>query len=66
MEPLWYELERRGIRPGDLRHADNASAPDWVPVSVIEEEGLDGIEDLELVSNSAPIDSKLEQLSRLG
>ena len=47
MEPLWLELERRGIRPGDLKTVDDSNIPDWKPAPVIEEEGLDGIEDID-------------------
>jgi very-short-patch-repair endonuclease len=46
MEPLWLELERRGIRPGDLTTVDDSSIPDWKPLPVVDEEGLDGIEDI--------------------
>jgi very-short-patch-repair endonuclease len=45
MEPLWLELERRGIRPGDLKSVPDSNIPDWKPVSVTVEEGLDGIEE---------------------
>jgi len=53
MEPLWLELERRGIRPGDLKTVDDSNIPDWKPLPVIDEEGLDGIEDITEISSSS-------------
>jgi very-short-patch-repair endonuclease len=50
LTPLWSELERRGIRPGDLRDVDAEVSTDWRPTSLISEDGLDGIEDVETSS----------------
>jgi very-short-patch-repair endonuclease len=46
MQPLWSELERRGIHPGDLKAVDDSNITDWEPSPLIDEEGLDGIEDI--------------------
>jgi len=43
--PLWDELERRGIRPGDLKASEADVVSDWRPIQVVDEEGLDGIEE---------------------
>jgi very-short-patch-repair endonuclease len=43
--PLWNELERRGIYPGDLAALEIETVSDWQPIQVVSEEGLDGIED---------------------
>ena len=45
MEPLWSELERRGIRPGDLKSDVTSLSQEWAPTPVSSEEGLDGIEE---------------------
>jgi very-short-patch-repair endonuclease len=45
LESLWLELDRRGIRPGDLKAPSETTVPDWTPTPVNPEEGLDGIED---------------------
>ena len=45
--PLWDELERRGIRPGDLKTSGAEIVSDWQPIQVVHEEGLDGIEETE-------------------
>jgi very-short-patch-repair endonuclease len=43
--PLWNELERRGIYPGDLKALGTETVSDWQPIQVVDEEGFDGIED---------------------
>jgi very-short-patch-repair endonuclease len=63
MEPLWLELERRGIRPGDLKNTPDSNTPDWKPVSVAVEEGLDGIEENE--NESPPAFENSRRLSTL-
>jgi very-short-patch-repair endonuclease len=70
MEPLWLELERRGIRPGDLKNTPNSNIPDWKPVSVISEEGLDGIEDdtsdvLQASKNSSRLSTSTDSIQKV-
>jgi very-short-patch-repair endonuclease len=48
LESLWLELDRRGIKPGDLKAPTESKIPDWTPTPVNPEEGLDGIEDTDL------------------
>ena len=60
MEPLWLELEKRGIRPGDLKTVVDSNIQDWKPVPVIAEEGLDGIEE-----NDSDVQQASENSSRL-
>jgi len=47
LEYLWTELDRRGIRPNDLRPQNAPASESWSPLGLTIEEGLDGIEDLE-------------------
>jgi very-short-patch-repair endonuclease len=47
LEHLWLELDRRGIKPNDLRPQDTREAESWVPLGLASDEGLDGIEDVE-------------------
>jgi hypothetical protein len=48
LEHLWTELDRRGIRPNDLRPQDAPTSESWSPLGLAVEEGLDGIEDIDL------------------
>lgn len=47
LEHLWTELDRRGIRPNDLRQQDAPASESWSPLGLAVEEGLDGIEDID-------------------
>lgn len=51
LEHLWTELDRRGIRPNDLRPQDAPASETWSPLGLTTEEGLDGIEDLDTSSS---------------
>jgi very-short-patch-repair endonuclease len=51
LEHLWAELDRRGIRPNDLRQQDAPASESWSPLGLAVEEGLDGIEDIDTSSS---------------
>ena len=49
LEHLWTELDRRGIRPNDLRPQDAPASETWSPLGLATEEGLDGIEEVDQI-----------------
>jgi len=48
LKPLWEELERRGIRPGEVIPEGAAAEDSWRAVTLSTEPGWDGLEDDDL------------------
>ncbi|WP_328709918.1 Lsr2 dimerization domain-containing protein [Microbispora hainanensis] len=46
LEPLWAELDRRGIRPGEVgTEGEPQQDENWIAVTLSEQDGLDGLDD---------------------